>query len=521
MTDGASSASPAATSRSALTKSAGVTSLSRNPLAPARSASTTYSSASNVVRTRTRGGVAPAGPSGGEPAGGLDAVHHRHPEVHDHDVRREPGGLVQGGAAVGRLADDRDPGLVREDHPEPGPDQLLVVDEQHADRRHGVRHAVAPSTGSDAAAPAASTGNRAATRKPAPRGPASSVPPNTATRSLHPDQSAAGLARVGQPAARRRPARTAVVDDLHLERVGLVADRDRGPGVDRVLERVGERLLDDPVRRQLHARVQRPRLADHRQLRPEAGRPHLLEQLAQAVEAGHRRRHRVPRRSPSWRSGARIPSIRRMSARARRPLVSIASSAVRASSGRRSSARSPAPAWITITHTWWVTTSWSSRAILARSSATASAARASRSASARRARSSTVPMYRRRSWAHVPTSHTTKHREQALDQPRQPGRDPDLVEDHRAMTAAATERRRDPGRREHCSATVNSATSDPRLELKLPSASIACAPSAEIVIANTATGYRATERERHGLEQGQREAQRIGPTEVQGPAQDR
>jgi hypothetical protein len=49
VTDGASSASPAATTRTACTSSAAGASLSRKPLAPARSASYTYSSRSNVV----------------------------------------------------------------------------------------------------------------------------------------------------------------------------------------------------------------------------------------------------------------------------------------------------------------------------------------------------------------------------------------------------------------------------------------------------------------------------------------
>ena len=51
---GAISASPAATTRTALSRSTGNVSLSRNPLAPARSASCTYSSRSNVVRITTR-----------------------------------------------------------------------------------------------------------------------------------------------------------------------------------------------------------------------------------------------------------------------------------------------------------------------------------------------------------------------------------------------------------------------------------------------------------------------------------
>src|SRR5215472_676714 len=49
VTDGASSASPVATTRTAWTSSAAGASLSRKPLAPARSASYTYSSRSNVV----------------------------------------------------------------------------------------------------------------------------------------------------------------------------------------------------------------------------------------------------------------------------------------------------------------------------------------------------------------------------------------------------------------------------------------------------------------------------------------
>ncbi len=54
VTTGASNDSPAATARMPSTSSSGRTSLRRNPLAPARSASTTYSSMSNVVSMRTR-----------------------------------------------------------------------------------------------------------------------------------------------------------------------------------------------------------------------------------------------------------------------------------------------------------------------------------------------------------------------------------------------------------------------------------------------------------------------------------
>src|SRR3954471_17433659 len=50
--------SPAATTRTAAMRSSGSTSLSRNPLAPARSASQTYSLTSKVVSTRTATGRA-------------------------------------------------------------------------------------------------------------------------------------------------------------------------------------------------------------------------------------------------------------------------------------------------------------------------------------------------------------------------------------------------------------------------------------------------------------------------------
>ena len=54
VTLGASSASPPATTRTAASNSAGSVSFNRKPLAPARNASNTYSSRSNVVRITTR-----------------------------------------------------------------------------------------------------------------------------------------------------------------------------------------------------------------------------------------------------------------------------------------------------------------------------------------------------------------------------------------------------------------------------------------------------------------------------------
>jgi hypothetical protein len=63
VTPGASRASPEATTRTPSNSRSAVTSLSRKPLAPARSASNTYSSRSNVVKISTRGAWPPSSAS--------------------------------------------------------------------------------------------------------------------------------------------------------------------------------------------------------------------------------------------------------------------------------------------------------------------------------------------------------------------------------------------------------------------------------------------------------------------------
>lgn len=57
----------------------------------------------------------------------------------------------------------------------------------------------------------------------------------------------------------------------------------------------------------------------------------------------------------------------RSSVMAARPPASMASSASRVWSGAASRTVRAAPAWMIMTLTWWVTTSWSSRAMGARS----------------------------------------------------------------------------------------------------------------------------------------------------------
>ena len=60
----------------------------------------------------------------------LDAAHPRHVEIHDDDVRRQLADLRDGLRAVPGLADDLD-ALLLEEIAEPGPEEIVIVDEQH------------------------------------------------------------------------------------------------------------------------------------------------------------------------------------------------------------------------------------------------------------------------------------------------------------------------------------------------------------------------------------------------------
>jgi hypothetical protein len=71
--------------------------------------------------------------------GGGEAVDARHPDVHQHDVRRvgvDRGGDLRPVGGLGHEADVVGPG---EHHRQGGAHERVVVDDQHADRRaHGV-----------------------------------------------------------------------------------------------------------------------------------------------------------------------------------------------------------------------------------------------------------------------------------------------------------------------------------------------------------------------------------------------
>ena len=69
----------------------------------------------------------------------------RHPDVHQHDVRRGLDGLLDRLGAVLGLADDLDVGLLLEHHLQAAAEQRVVVDHQHPDRVTGARRQRAPA----------------------------------------------------------------------------------------------------------------------------------------------------------------------------------------------------------------------------------------------------------------------------------------------------------------------------------------------------------------------------------------
>ena len=123
------------------------------------------------------------------------------------------------------------------------------------------------------------------------------------------------------PAARRRCASAAPsFGDLELERLARVADDHVRAGGAGVLERVRERLLDDPVGGQVDPGRERPGSPSIVSSTGSPAAARLLERARRGRpdRAGARARARPPRR--------RIPSRRRISASAWRPVSSTESS---------------------------------------------------------------------------------------------------------------------------------------------------------------------------------------------------
>ena len=253
---------------------------------------------------------------------------------------------------VGRLRHHLDVGLVGKQHPEARPHHRLVVDDEHADG-----HEPEPSRGAAPEEEAAGVGCTCG---------------HVAAVDLHPLANAdeAVPEAVGRCRARRRrraPPRRAL-SAYRTATVGVL-----GPGV---LESVGEALLQDPVGRQLEPGGQRRPVRRNLQVHVQPGGSHVVHAAppGRAAPVGHQRRAvaLAPHRAEQpphlgERSAARLLDV-----------------AQRFASSRPESGMPwrTAPTCSTITLIAWATTSCSSRAIRARSSATATRAADSRSRSA-------------------------------------------------------------------------------------------------------------------------------------------
>ena len=75
----------------------------------------------------------PPQPLGDQLRGRVDPVEHGHPQVQEDDVGHKPPGLGQGLCPVRRLPDNLEVLGVGEDAHDPGPDDGVVVDHEHAD----------------------------------------------------------------------------------------------------------------------------------------------------------------------------------------------------------------------------------------------------------------------------------------------------------------------------------------------------------------------------------------------------
>src|SRR5262249_55571153 len=194
-------------------------------------------------------------------------------------------------------------------------------------------------------------------------------------------------ATTGPPAPAALPVAPAgpTVGDGHFDAPVGVAHEDLGPLRARVLDRVRQALLDEPVGGQVDPGRQPHRVA----LDPQLDRqPRLARVLDQPLELLEARLGRQCRSSLGVTQHAGHPPHppRRILASAAPPVCSTTIRASLTRSWSCSSRRRTAEACTGMTLTLWPTTSWSSRAIRARSSATALRARSSRSRSARAAR---------------------------------------------------------------------------------------------------------------------------------------
>ncbi len=119
------------------------------------------------MRMRIRGAV---GVRSGDLPRGLDAVQHRHSDVHEHDVRAVLGAQLHCLGAVGGAGDDGDVRLRAEQRGESLSHDLVVVGDQRPD------HEPSPSVGS----------STSTTKPPPSAAPQENVPPAIVARSRMP-----------------------------------------------------------------------------------------------------------------------------------------------------------------------------------------------------------------------------------------------------------------------------------------------------------------------------------------------
>src|SRR5437588_1095903 len=308
---------------------------------------------------------------------GVDPVQPGHADVHQHDVRSRFAGTLDGLVSVARLPDHLEVRLGVEDQPETGSHERLVVGEQNADH--------------------APTGKRARTSKPPPaRRPASSSPPQRATRSRMPTSPCPVPVSVPVPSPSSVTSTSTAPRSYRTTTVACAR-----PAFFRAFVSASWTM------RYAERSIPGGRGTGDPSTRNSTGSP------ASRTFAISRSRSRSVGCGDSARPSSlrTTPIRRRISSTVCRPVPSIASSAVRTSCWLPSSTRAAAPACTTIIETLWAITSWSSRAIRARSTATAACACSSRCASSRWVRSSSSAARRRqrrirRPTNQVATSHT-------------------------------------------------------------------------------------------------------------------
>ena len=338
--------------RTAATSCSGVTSLSRKPLAPGVQRGVDV--LVEVERGEDDDPAVPPGPGGEDPPGGLQAVHLRHPDVHQHHVGPvlEHGGHgLRPSAASATTGMPAAPRIIR------NPLRTRVWSSAITTRGGAGSPAGAsvlrpgqpvpapegrsPAPGRSAPGPPA-CGPGPATRRPA------GAPPPVRRRTA--PSARAGRAGPARPRATRcrgprRPGWPSGVGHLYHQLAVAVVEADAGPRLARVLEHVGQRLLDDPERGQVQSgRQPRGRSPSWRSTGSPAAVTRSMSGRSWPRPGCGRRSWRPAGQSPGSSlagasAGLSRPSRWRSSVMAARPLASTASSAAGPRPGRR---RAPA-----------------------------------------------------------------------------------------------------------------------------------------------------------------------------------